>query len=272
MAWVLLDDDFPTHPKTVAVGRSAVAAYVFGLCFCRKYFTGGFIPDHAIATISVTTREIERLTTIYPPAESPYWVRVRGGYQVHGYADIYNDAADKAKAATRKQQKREAGRAGGLSSAASRQAQRQAGCQAGAQAESKQSANHTASESEAHRDGMVLGVGVLEKEKNGVVPILDGKWHELVAAYPKHRISTGARAQHLFVQALIDDPDVTFARMLANLERHKLGAQWTQQGGRYIPKLDKWLADEWEQVHEPATASTGKTGAPPKGKYAGVEQ
>lgn len=54
MAWVLLDDLMPDHPKIVAaevLDDRAPWLFVCALTYCRRYLTGGLIPTAVIPTL-----------------------------------------------------------------------------------------------------------------------------------------------------------------------------------------------------------------------------
>lgn len=48
MTWVKVDDQFPDHPKAVALSDAAMAAWLRGLCYCSRYLTDGYIPEAVI--------------------------------------------------------------------------------------------------------------------------------------------------------------------------------------------------------------------------------
>jgi hypothetical protein len=49
MGWVKLDDNFPRHPKVVALSLEAKWAYIEGLCYSACYRTDGVVPDPVAA-------------------------------------------------------------------------------------------------------------------------------------------------------------------------------------------------------------------------------
>src|SRR4030095_8961164 len=109
MSWALLDDDCPNHPKVIAAGPVAAYLFVCGLCFCRKYHTGGFIPATAVKRLGVTTnpkRLIENLVG------QKLWDVAGDGYQVHDYEVMYDDGQTKANTDERRKRRQEAGRKG----------------------------------------------------------------------------------------------------------------------------------------------------------------
>jgi hypothetical protein len=88
-------------------------------------------------------------------------------------------------------------------------------------------------------------------------PDLDFPAHLLAlqAAYPARAVTTGQRTESAWVHAIMDQggaPADVVATMRANLETQITGAQWAKDGGRFVPRLDRWLAEGlWLQRHEP---------------------
>lgn len=109
MAWALLDDNFPNHPKAVEAGPLAAYLFVCGLCYCRRFHTDGFIPRKALPMLGVSgnpRRMVDRLIDV------GMWHLDGDGWRINGYEEFYADAIDKA----RKESRREGGRKGGIES------------------------------------------------------------------------------------------------------------------------------------------------------------
>ena len=256
MAWVLLDDNFPNHPKAIAAGRLARDLFVCGLCYCRKYHTDGFIPKNAIASLGCgpnPRRDMESLVTV------ALWEVVDGGYQVHGYQQMYDDVDTKANQEEKRERRREAGRKGGLAKASNARNLLVANA-------SKTLAT-VPSNALAHRNG-VGGVGsenlhLGEKSEKGIAPPLDVWLCKLQEDYPQNRVTYGHMTSQGFFEAFQKDPRPAFevwAEMRANLENQKAGHEWRVKG--MAPKLEKWLRDGlWKQRHEadPPAATPTKT-------------
>lgn len=79
MAWVRIDDGFDEHPKIASLDERAVAVFVFGLCYCNRNLTDGFIP--ASYGRRVSARGVKVLEGC------GLWERVEGGWRVHDYKD-----------------------------------------------------------------------------------------------------------------------------------------------------------------------------------------
>lgn len=255
MAWVLLDDHFNDHPKAVEAGPIACWLFCCGLMYCRRHHTDGFIPYAAVSTLGLQVKPQQAAAKLLLVR---LWEAVDGGYQVHGYAGMYNDQLDKVISEERRQQKRDAGKKGGRASWAVRQhgegvgALKQSASKQN-EADAKQPALNGA---EAHREGLdgdgsshlLLG----EKSEEGGESLLDQWLAQLQADYPQNRVTYGHMTSQFFVDAFKFDPRpprAVWAEMRANLENQKAGHEWRVKG--FAPKLEKWLRDGlWKQRHE----------------------
>lgn len=108
MAWVLIDDNFPNHPKAVQAGPLGRDLFVSGLCYCRRFYTGGVIPVGALLSLGVVNPK--RLAGVL--VSVGLWDVVDGGYQIHDYEAIYADGDDKQRRVTNQKK----GRKGGIES------------------------------------------------------------------------------------------------------------------------------------------------------------
>jgi hypothetical protein len=255
MGWVTLDDNFPTHPKTVQAGKDAAYLYVCGLCYCRKYHTEGFIPANAVRTLGASTTPRKLIDALIAAG---FWRRAEGGFQVHDYAAIYpNDAGDKQRGEENRQKKRDAGRKGGLASWAMRKPKQ---TEALASAESKHAASSTASSSaEAlYRGGVGSGTGVpiLERgELRDDDPPMDAWFHEVWTNYPPNRRTRSARAQHCFVEQMHGYPEgpvAAWALFRANLELNIASHEWRVKG--MAKGMEAYICDGLWLNHHPAEA------------------
>lgn len=52
MAWIRLDENFPEHPKAVAVGGDACWLHVCALAYCNRNRTDGIVPAGAVGRLS----------------------------------------------------------------------------------------------------------------------------------------------------------------------------------------------------------------------------
>jgi len=93
----------------------------------------------------------------------------------------------------------------------------------------------------------VSGESVLETER----------FEEFWERYPKKR----NRPQAQKVWESLEVGEALFERLLAALESHRASVQWANEGGRYVPNADRWLAERrWENALEPSEQKT-----PPQG-------
>jgi hypothetical protein len=91
LPWVRLDTGLPDHPKILELidmkKHRAALAYVFGLAYCGRHETDGFIPRAALPFLHATTKDAHALV------ESRLWHHAEGGYQVNGWEE-YQPTSD----------------------------------------------------------------------------------------------------------------------------------------------------------------------------------
>jgi general stress protein YciG len=256
VSWVILDDDFPNHPKTVQAGNDAALLFVFGLCYCRKYHTGGFIPSDACYSLGFKGNPRKAVEALLAAG---YWERAVGGFQVHEYAKRYDD--EKAKATKEKRQ--EAGRKGGLESGRVRQGKQ-------TEASASSFASDVASPPldgvlEPLRDGTdrssSLVLQKVEETDKGDPSCRAEWWAETLEMYPQNRVMHGFMTQSLFVEIFDRDkrPDAdVWKEFRSKLEANKRSHEWRVKG--MVPKLENYLRNGWKQVHDeyPPSALVGQ--------------
>ena len=208
MAWVLLDDNFPNHPKAVKAGPLGRDLFIAGLCYCRRFYTSGSIPSEALLSLGVATpkRLADKLVAV------GLWDVAEGGFQIHDYDVIYADAEDK----QRKDTNRANGRKGGI-----------------------ESRRLNALRSKPTGDGIGEGVSDLALEEKKCDADFETFWQR----YPKKDGKQTARESWRKVK-----PDVETQRiMLADLDRRTRSAQWMKDGGQFIPHASTYLNQRrWE--------------------------
>jgi len=91
MVWVRLADDFVDHPKVVEAGPLASWLYVCGLSYSNRYATDGFIPSGQVRRLA-DVREPDLLARKL--VEVRLWEPVKGGYQIHDYAEYQPSSAE----------------------------------------------------------------------------------------------------------------------------------------------------------------------------------
>jgi hypothetical protein len=123
MPWVRVEDDFPDHPKVVAVGPLAAWLFVTALCYCNRLLTDGFIPTEQVARLVSRTETsdiaqqnsrllAEKLcaANLWAPADR----KGIPGFQIHDYKRYQFSRRqilkERARSATRQQQFRHAKR------------------------------------------------------------------------------------------------------------------------------------------------------------------
>lgn len=89
MSWVRIDDQAWDHPKHVAAGPMAFALWVWGLLYCSRHETDGFIVESGPSRSSIPKVDAHISKLI----ESGLWEKVDGGYRVHDYLS-YNPSKD----------------------------------------------------------------------------------------------------------------------------------------------------------------------------------
>ena len=262
MGWVTLDDNFPLHPKTVRAGKDAAYLYVCGICYCRRFHTKGFIPAAAVTTLGASTTPRKLVETLL---SVQFWERTDGGFQVHGYAEMYpDDQSDKAKRDANIQKKREAGRKGGRASWLKRSG---ADAEAPAEAEPKHAASTSAEPLYRKGDGRVVASSILEREMRADDPPMDVWWREVLELYPQHMRRDNQRTQSAFVDQMRNyagGPVAAWALFTANLELNKSSYQWLFKG--MVPSLENYINGQWQNVlpadapaAERVTSATAKT-------------
>lgn len=87
-----LDDDLPNHPKILKAGArlgangpaQALAVFVIGLSYARKFLTDGRVPDTFVTSLRHVDAPIE-VAKVLSSRGVQLWHRTRGGYQIHDY-------------------------------------------------------------------------------------------------------------------------------------------------------------------------------------------
>lgn len=223
MAWVLLDDNFPHHPKAVAVGPLASYLFVCGLCYCRKYHTGGFIPDKMIASLGVTRKPVRMIEMLIAVG---LWDQVDGGFHVHGYESFYADYEEKILKETIRRERQQSGRKGGQASAKARV-----------------SDTHGASTFASSTDRSGTGEDVNQVQKKKKEMEFGVFWH----AYPRHDGKQAAR----LIWLKLDLDEETQRLIAADIERRARSSQWLKDEGQFVPHARTYLSQKrWEDGFE----------------------
>lgn len=91
MSWAKIDDQFPDHPKILAVGPLAAWLFVCGLCYCARLLTDGFIPRGQIRRLADVDNAPELADRL---VECGLWEVCEGGWRIHDYLD-YNPSRER---------------------------------------------------------------------------------------------------------------------------------------------------------------------------------
>jgi hypothetical protein len=91
LPWVRLDTGLPDHPKILALIEArkprAALCYVFGLAYCGRHETDGFIPRAALPFLHSTKADAIALV------EARLWHHTEGGYEVNDW-DLYQPTSE----------------------------------------------------------------------------------------------------------------------------------------------------------------------------------
>ncbi len=90
MTWAKVDDQFPFHRKSIAVGPLGRDLYIAGLCYAKRERTDGFVPAYVVKHLAPGNASPAILSKLIAAG---YWHRVDGGFQIHDYL-AHNDSAE----------------------------------------------------------------------------------------------------------------------------------------------------------------------------------
>lgn len=111
MTWVRIEDGMVEHPKIAGLSDPAFRAFVYGLCYCNRYLSDGFIPERIAHTSVAPGAKGKRIAGELVDAD--LWHPTKGGYDVHDF-HVYQPT--KAEVVALREKRAEAGRRGGLKS------------------------------------------------------------------------------------------------------------------------------------------------------------
>lgn len=84
MAWVKLDDQFPTHPKIIEVGGDAAWLHVCALCYCGQHLTDGLVPKAIVGRLSDRDDPQALVARL---VEVGVWIDRGDRYEIHDYLE-----------------------------------------------------------------------------------------------------------------------------------------------------------------------------------------
>ena len=102
--WGRFDDNFPHHPKARRAGPEACWLFVCGVLHCNRFTTNGFINaldlDILYPCPEWAREHVEGLAARL--GKAGMWESVKGGWQIHDYADYQREAMKDARDERRK--------------------------------------------------------------------------------------------------------------------------------------------------------------------------
>jgi hypothetical protein len=93
VTWVRIDDGYADHPKIVGLTPQARDLFIWGLCFCARQLTDGFIAHGAVRGCVLVTTRGGREKACAALVRADLWVEVEGGWQVHDFLDYNRNRA-----------------------------------------------------------------------------------------------------------------------------------------------------------------------------------
>lgn len=109
MPWIRFEDNFPEHPKVLALSDGAFRLHVQAIAYCSRQLTDGHV---SIAAVESLTRRSSRLTAELIRAR--LWEPVDDGYLIHDYLEYQpsRDDIQKRREADRSRKKSDGIRSG----------------------------------------------------------------------------------------------------------------------------------------------------------------
>lgn len=87
MTHVIVEDDFPDHPKVIGLNDAAVACWLRGLCYASRYLSDGAIPRAALPKLGKPKAAAALVA-------AGLWEATESGWQVHDYAHVQRTKAE----------------------------------------------------------------------------------------------------------------------------------------------------------------------------------
>lgn len=113
MPWIRFEDNFPEHPKVLAISDSAFRLHVRAIGYCSRHLTDGAVSLAAVR--SLVGGRAPRLSAELVAARM--WTTVDDGFRIHDYLDYQPSREEIRK---RRTADRERKKADGIQSASSR--------------------------------------------------------------------------------------------------------------------------------------------------------
>jgi hypothetical protein len=211
MAWVRIHEGAMQDLKISSLPDSAFRLWVRGLCYCQTALTDGLIPHSALRDMGAKRKDVDTLAAVRVEGRGPLWDRVDlFGFKVHDYLD-WNESREVVLA------KRQSGRdrAKQWRTNSVRNGERST-------LERRDLASDVLLRDHDHSDQ--------EKER---ASDFEAFW----SAYPK---KVGRAAAEREWNRLKPDARLCEA-IAAALDVQRRSAQWTKDGGEFIPHARTWL-------------------------------
>lgn len=108
MPWIRFEDNFPEHPKVLALSDAAFRLHVRAIAYCSRHLTDGTLSTAAARSLGARTRLTGELV------EVRLWTPSDDGYLIHDYLDYQPSKEDikKRRAADRSRKKADGIRSG----------------------------------------------------------------------------------------------------------------------------------------------------------------
>lgn len=92
MGFIRIEDRMPEGPKFDGIPSAAGWLHVCAMTYTSRALTDGFVPAARVHKLTedppvVVNRAIQWLTTPRPGCSNPLWHAVKGGWEIHDYAD-----------------------------------------------------------------------------------------------------------------------------------------------------------------------------------------
>lgn len=231
------DSKLYLNPKWIMFSTAhplAAVTWVSSITYSVDNLTDGFIPDMIATRVLGATEDV--CTEL---GEAGMWVRVDGGWQIHGFLDAQQSRKE---VEDRKKAKSAAGRAGGRKSSEARRSKNEAPASRVVEAEPNQSEPDTDTDTDTT---------TTPTPPKGLVAD-DSKFNEFLEAYPKKANTKASRTEWNKLQAariVGASTLVGAAKAYAKTVRAKgTDLQW-------VPQPATWLRDhQWENSLPKSTA------------------
>jgi len=249
MTWIKIDDGFADHPKVLKVGVNGIALQIRALCYCSRQLTDGVIPMDVLALLCTGIKDCERV--VKAMVDAKIWKEIDGGYLVHDFLAYNPSRAD-----TKKRR----------DMANKRQIKLRLVTQA-IHGPSRVTAPVTLDHHGTQKKKRVTRKSqrdicsrtrtptpTPEVQKQPRARLGESQFNIFWKEYPRKK---GKLKSHNEWLRIAPDADL-FKKILDAIHEQKQSAQWTKEGGQFIPHPLTWLRGKcWEdETDAPAPKET----------------